>query len=368
MTEPEYASYRPGFVRRAIRALVRLTLLVCIPLVGIAIGAYYYVTGGRYVSTENAYVKADKIAVSADVSGRLVEVLVGENVRVETGDLLLRIDDEPFRIARARAEAQLRRVRSEIAATRVAYREKMTERLAAEDDLTFYQREFDRRQELRARGVVPEAQYDEARHNLDLAHQEISTIDEQLSQILVELMGDPELPAERHPKFHHAKAELDQAELNLRYTEIHAPADGVVTKIDLQAGEYVEAGDPLFGLVVTDGMWVEANLKETDLTHVRVGQDATVRVDAYPDRVWTARIKSIGAATGAEFALLPAQNATGNWVKIVQRVPVRFAIDGYLGDPPLRAGMSVRVEVDTQHERELPDFVTTALAWLGTTP
>ncbi|MDP6515690.1 MAG: HlyD family secretion protein [Alphaproteobacteria bacterium] len=365
MSENATRIRRPGMMRRAGGFVVRAVLYTLVPLAAAAIGGYFYATGGRFIETENAYVKADKIMISADVSARVVEVAVGENQLVAAGDLLLRLDDEPFGIALARAEARLSEVRAEIEAMRARYREKLTEQQTAWDNVDYYQREFDRRQKLRARGVVPEAKFDEAHHNLTMAHRQIVTIEEQLARLLIDIGGDADLPAERHPQYLHAKAERDRAALDLSDTVISAPTDGIVSKIDLQAGEYVSAARSLFGLVATNGIWIEANLKEIDLTHVRVDQDAVIRVDAYPDREWRGRIKSIGAATGAEFSVLPAQNATGNWVKIVQRVPVRFTVIDYDGEPPLRAGMSVEVEIDTEHERELPEFVTTALAWLA---
>ncbi len=334
------------------------------PLALGSIGAYYYVTGGRYVATENAYIKADKIAISTDVAGRVAEVLVRENERVEPGQLLFRLDDEPFRIALDRAEAQIISTRQEIEALRALYRQKRAELKVTQRELAFYRREFERRKELSARGVVSQSRLDAARRDLDTARQRVIALRQEIERVLAQLGGDPNLPTERHPRMLEAMTRRHRAALELSWTVVRAPAAGIVTNVDLQPGEYVRAGKPIFTLVATDSIWVEANLKETELTYVRVGQDAKIRVDTYPGRVWRARVESISPATGAEFSLLPPQNATGNWVKVVQRIPVRLKLYGDTTQPPLRAGMSVIVEIDTRHERNLPGFVKTALAWV----
>lgn len=356
---------RRGLIRRALRFVFRLTVITVGPLALALAGAYYYVKAGRYATTDNAYVKADKIFISAEVSGRAVEVAVGENLRVGEGTVLLRIDDEPYRIALQQAEAELRRIKGDMDALRAAYREKVAEQDTARESLAFYQREFDRREELLARGVTSEARFDEARHNVEMARKDLAVTQQQIARIVAELGGDAALPIQKHPRYMHAMAARDRASLDLERTVIMAPAAGVVTNIPLQPGEYITAEEPLFGLVVTDDMWIEANFKETDLTHIRVGQTAVIAVDTYPDHEWTAEVGSISSATGAEFAILPPQNASGNWVKVVQRIPVRLYVQDYTGDPPLRAGMSVEVKVDTGHQRELPEIVDTALAWLN---
>ena len=365
MTESNPSRTRPGLLRRLTGLIFRVCLLILGPLAVAGVGGYFYATGGRFITTDNAYVKSDKIFVSAEVSGPLIEVAVSENTPVVNGQTLIRIDDMPFRIAVSRAEARLAAVRRTIEATRAHYREELAVKQAAEEKVAYFQREFARREELQARGVSSEAALDQARHDLDLARQAVRQSIEKIAQIWAYLGDDSDRSVEMHPDYLEALAEQERAVFEISRTVIQAPTDGVVTSIGLQPGEYVTAGKPLFGIVATGEVWVDANLKETKLTYVKVGQTATIHVDAYPKISWRALVDSIGAATGSEFSVLPPQNATGNWVKIVQRVPVRLLLLDYTGEPPLRAGMSVLVSIDTEHRRKLPDFITTALVRFG---
>ncbi len=353
-----------GRPRRLMRSALRILVMLAVPAALAAAGAYYYVTGGRYVSTENAYVKSDKIVISSDVSERVVEVEVDENAEVEAGQLLFRLDEEPFRIALARARSHLDTTRQEIEARRAEYRQKLAERTIAVTDVEYYGREFERQKKLNAKGFASQSKFDAARRDLLTARQRIAAIHQEIARVRADLGGDPDAPIDRHPKVREAMAVRDRAALDLRRTVVRAPASGIVTNFDLQPGEFVAAATPVFSLVGTETLWIRANIRETNLTHVRVGQEATVRVDAYPGRVWRAAVASISPATGAEFAILPPQNATGNWVKVIQRVPVRLELLTIPEDPPLRTGMSVVVEIDTGFERVLPGLVTKALAWV----
>jgi membrane fusion protein (multidrug efflux system) len=346
------------------RALVRLSLLLIGPAALAVAGGYYYVTSGRYVSTENAYVKAEKIAVSADVSGRVIFVAADDNQVVEQGQLLFQIDDERFRIALARKDALVDKARQEIEETRALYRQKQAELAMAMGDIAYYREEFRRAKGLRDKGHVAQAKLDKARRDMVTAQQQVEAIKHDIAGVLATLGGDPEIPVDRHPKVLEAVAERDRAEVDLNRSWVLAPRDAVVTNLELQIGEYVTAGTPIFSLVAANALWIEANLKETELTHLSEGQAATVRVDAYPDHAWRATVASISHATGAESAILPPQNASGNWVKVVQRIPVRLELNGSGDGPPLRAGMSVTVEIDTEHERTLPAVVASALAWV----
>jgi membrane fusion protein (multidrug efflux system) len=341
-------------------------LLILGPAAVLASASVIYLSGGRYVGTDNAYVKAERVSVSADIAGRVVSVAVRENQRVEAGQELFRLDEEPLRIAYRRAEAQLESVRFDVEAMRASYRQKREELRLAEVNAGFADREFRRQSELVERRVAPEARFDEYRTRLDVARQQIVALRQDLARLLAALAGDADIAVNRHPKYLEAVAEVEQAALDLSRAVVSAPSAGIVSKIDhLRPGDYVKAGTPVFSVVSSDRVWIEANLKETDLTHVRSGQAVTVTVDAFPSVNWSGSVDSVGAATGAEFSILPAQNATGNWVKVVQRVPVRIALSDVAGKPQLRAGLSVVVDIDTGHRRSLPDPIRGALARIG---
>ncbi|MDE2228576.1 MAG: HlyD family secretion protein [Alphaproteobacteria bacterium] len=313
----------------------RLPLLLAGPILVLLVAAWLYVTAGASISTDDAYVQADKVTVSADVPGRVVAVAVRDNQLVHAGDVLFRLDDRPYRIAVERAQAAL-------ASARLKVREAL-------DNLAYRQREFDRQQRLFASHVTSQARLDEARNALDVARQ-------QAASLAPPGPGDDanaiDAEVEHHPLVLQAKAALDQAELDLSHTVIEAPLDGVVTRVaSLPVGQYLNTATPAFALVASRQIWVEANFKETDLTHVLPGDRATVDVDTYPDKTFTGHVESLGPGTGSEFSVLPAQNATGNWVKVVQRIPVRVVIDNADANHPLRAGMSAEVEIDTGYSR-----------------
>tara|TARA_Y100001934_G_scaffold110842_1_gene135688 strand:+ start:1190 stop:2359 length:1170 start_codon:yes stop_codon:yes gene_type:complete len=361
--KPEYSKAPPSRRRRS-RTLIRLILMVLGPLAVIITGGYYYVVGGRYVSTENAYVKADKIAISTNIPGRVIEVLISENEKVEAGQLLFRLNPEPYQIALNRATANLDGIKTEIRELQAVYRQKQAELKVQQSDLSYFQSGFDRQVKLKQRGVVSQSRLDEARRNVNSTKQRILAIRQEISRALARLGGDLSSQIEEHPLVQEALAERERAALRLSWTRVRAPDTGIITNISLEPGEFVREGTPIFSVVGTNDIWVEANLKETDLTHVEVGQDTVIQVDSYPDHVWRAKVESISMATGAEFSLLPPQNATGNWVKVVQRIPIKFKLLDSPYTPPLRAGMSALVEIDTLQERELPGFIKNALAWV----
>jgi membrane fusion protein (multidrug efflux system) len=339
------------------RRIVRVLLLVVVPLFIVLAGTYWYVRGGREVETENAYVKADVLAVSAEVSGRVAEVLVRDNQAVSSGTLLFRLDPTPFQIAVSKARAQMDVVRTDVQSLRAEYRATLVEAAEQQERIEFLTRQLQRQEMLKERGMSRADVYDEAHQNLQAARSRLQSIHESTNRVLAGLVGDPQLPAERHPRFAEAKAAYDAAQVDLARSQVTAPSDGVVSNMKLQIGEHVEKGAQIFSLVQSGAMWVEANFKETQLTHMRVGQRARVVADAYPDIEFDARVAAIAPATGAEFAILPPQNATGNWVKVVQRVPVRIQVDQPAGHSLLRAGMTVTVSVDTGRERGLPRVV-----------
>ncbi len=350
--------------RKGWRQLAMLVLFVVAPLVFAVAGVNYYVTRGRYVSTENAFIKSEKIAVSSDVSGRVIGVAVNDNDRVAAGRLLFRIDEEPFKIVLARGDAQLAVVRQDIGEIRALHRQKKAELRLEEKNVRYYRREFERQQELRKKGFVSQSKLDDVERSMLTARERQAAIRHEIVGILRKLGGIPDGPMDKHPRLREARAVRDQAALDLRRTVVKAPASGVVTNFHLQAGEYVEAGMPVFTIVRDSDIWIEANFKETDLTNIQVGQIASLRFDTYPDLIREAVVASISPATGAEFALLPPQNATGNWVKVVQRLPVRLEMKTAVDGPSLRAGTSVIVEIDTGKERSLPAFLTGPLSWI----
>jgi membrane fusion protein (multidrug efflux system) len=353
---------------RGFRARLRRLGGICLLLIGpVAIamaGAWLWMSSGRYVDIDNAYVKADLIVVSAEVSGQVVEVAVADNSPVAAGDVLFRIDPKRFEVARLRAEAELGMARRKVEALKAHYRTKVAELEAAIRDAEFMRTELDRSRRLRQGGAIAEARLLEDQRLAAQAENKIAVAREWITEVLAELGGDAELPPDEHPDVRRALSELRQAEIDLASTTVLAPSDGVAANVKLQAGEYVEEGDAVLSLVSAGGFWVEANVKETDLTHLAAGQPAELVVDAYPDVTWTGRVASLAPATGAEYALLPPQNASGNWIKVVQRVPVRLEIVPREGAPELRAGMSVAVSIDTGYERPLPELVASARAWI----
>jgi membrane fusion protein (multidrug efflux system) len=324
------------------RRWVRWALFALLPLALIA-GAYGYVTGGQTMSTDDAYVEADKVGISTDVSGIVQEVDVTENQHVETGQALYRLDDLPFRLALQRAEAQVGIVRNDLNALKANYQDMQSQIRQAQYDIDYYDREFRRQQDLVSRQVVSQSSFDTARRNLQNAQQRLASLNQQLAAIAANLNGDPNIPVEQHPRYLDAVAQRDEAARQLAHTVVKAPFACIVTNVpSIAPGKYLPASMTAFNLVTADHVWVDANPKETELTYVRPGQPVTVTVDTYPDAQWGGTVETISPAAAQEFSLLPAQNTSGNWVKVVQRIPIRVRVDtSNTNLPPLRAGMSV---------------------------
>jgi membrane fusion protein (multidrug efflux system) len=336
------------------RQRLRLPLMIGGPVLLVIVVSVLYVTGGRYESTEDAYVQAASVAISSNVAGRVTELDVRDNQLVHRGEVLFVLDDAPYRIAVEEAAAQLSSARLQVESLKASYRQREAELASARETLAFQQREADRQKRLFASGISSQLQVDRAQHALDGARNELASAQQQVSAVVASLGGDPDITPDRHPMVQQSQALLDRAKLNLSYTVIKAPSDGVVTRVEqLQVGTYITASAPVFALVSSGDVWIEANFKEDQLTHMRAGQKARVRVDSYPGKTFDAIVASVSPGTGSQFSMLPPENATGNWVKVVQRLPVRVELRQLDPRFPLQTGLSANVSVDTRHQRHL---------------
>jgi membrane fusion protein (multidrug efflux system) len=335
------------------RSRRRYFIMAAVPILLVIIGGYFWLTGGRYASTDNAYVQQDKVTLTSGVAGRIVEVKVGENDHVNAGDLLFRIDPEPYRIALAQADAALASARLQVEQLRAAYRQALSSVKVASDKNDFQTKNLQRQQDLLKKGVTTQAAFDQAQSDAQAAEQALAQATQAVESSKAALGGDPDIPTDKHPLVLAAQARRDQAALDLKDTDSVAPADGVVVQTgSLKVGQYVSSPAAMptavLGIVEDKTTSIVANFKETDLTHMKVGAKATVSIDAYPGRTFNAEVESIGAGTGSQFSLLPAQNATGNWVKVVQRVPVKLRLTDPSIDVALRTGLSASVSVDVR--------------------
>jgi membrane fusion protein, multidrug efflux system len=342
-----------------LRERLRVPLMLGVPLIAAAAGLWYYLTAGRFESTDDAYVRAAQVSISSNVSGRVSEIDVDDNQRVHRGAVLFRLDQRPFRIAAAESYARLASARLQVESLKATYRQRLADLRAAQSALEYQRREYDRQMRLLQHGITSQSQADRALLARNEAQQNVAAVQQQITATLASLGGNPDIPVEQHPSVEQAQAELDRALLNLSYTTISAPIDGIVTRVEqLQVGDYINAATPAFALVSTHDVWVEANFKEVQLAHMHPGDSARVWIDAYPDRTFQATVTSVSPGTGAEFSLLPPENATGNWVKVVQRLPVRLELKGDV--PTLRTGLSATVKVDTQYREGAPGSVKQA--------
>ena len=348
------------------RQRTRWALFALLPLVLIVAG-YWYVTGGQVMSTDDAYVNAEKVGISTDVSGIVQDVDVTNNQYVTAGQILYRLDARQFQIAVDSAKANLAQVALTLDAMKQDYKRMLSDVAAQQAQVDLDQTNYNRAEMLLHNGAGTQATYDQAKYALQTDTSKLQSLREQTQVQLARLGGNADTPTPELPQYLQAKAQLDEAQRQLNDTVVKAPFSGIVTDVPATApGRYLAASTTAFYLVDTDHVWVDAQPKETELTHVRAGQAATVTVDTYPNAVWQATVQSISPAAAQEFSLLPAQNTSGNWVKVVQRVPMRIRLD--TSDktlPPLRAGMSVVVNVDTGHARGFPDFLT---SWFGGGP
>jgi len=351
-TDVSEAPTKSGLRARLERQRLRMILLVAIPTFAALVGSILYLSGGRYISTDNAYVGAQKVLITPDVSGKVVHVGVREGQQVRPGDELLTLDPEPFQLALDQAKAKL-------AAARAEY-DKLTMNLKAfnklvelgQNNVDLKQRDVERKSTLVSSMSGSAADLDTSKSALVTAQLQLQLAVQQRDTTLSQLLGNPDLPLEQFPEYAQAKAALDNAQRDLDHTVLRAPISGTATQVDnIQLGRFVTAGTPILSVIDDQGPWVDANPKETDITHLRVGQKATLEVDSFPDHTFKGTVIAVSPGTGAQFSILPPQNATGNWVKVVQRVPVRIAFDKDEDTHLLRSGMSVVVEIDTGHSR-----------------
>jgi membrane fusion protein, multidrug efflux system len=340
------------------RRSLRLILLVVLPLIALAAGGFFYLSGGRYIETDNAYVGAQKVLITPDVSGQIVHIAVREGQHVSPGDELFTLDKKPFQLALESAEAKLRAARTDYDKVKATLGSLSTLIELANKSVQLKQRDYERKAQLARSATTSEADVDNAAAAVVTAQLQAQFAEQQRVQTLSQLSGDPNLPLEKFPEYAQAKSAVDNADRDLAHTTVRAPISGVATQVEsIQLGRFVAAGSPVFSVVDDAQPWVDANPKETDITYLRVGQTATLDVDSFPNHTFMGRVLSVSPGTGAQFSILPPQNASGNWVKVVQRVPVRIAFDKGEATSRLRAGMSVNVSIDTHHSR-WP-------AWLG---
>ncbi|THF47132.1 HlyD family secretion protein [Allorhizobium terrae] len=338
-------------------ARTRLLLFALVP-VALVIGGYAYFTGGQVMTTDNAYIGANIVGVTTDVSGLVKSIDVHEGEAVKAGQVLFTLDPRSFQIAVDGDKAKLGAARDQILNLQASYQQSLVELGQAQADLPYYQTNLDRQQRLQNTSASTQANLDDAQHALLAAREKVDVAKAAVSVALAQLGGKADAPVESYPVYQEAKAALDDAQRQLDHATVRAPFNGIVTQVSsLQVGSYMTASQAAFELVSNDHMWIDTNPKETELTYVRPGQDVTITVDTYPGTVWHGKVESISPASSSSFSLLPAQNTSGNWVKVVQRIPMRVSIVDTANKPPLRVGMSTEVSIDTGHARGLPDFM-----------
>jgi membrane fusion protein (multidrug efflux system) len=320
-------------------------------------GGFYWLTGGRWVDTDDAYVQADSMTMSTDVSGIVATIPVHEGEAVTKGQVLFTLDPQKFQIALDSARANLAQVRLSIESAKADYQAALRDTDAKQQQVNSDQATYNRYASLVKEHAVTQQETDDARYKLAADQQAVRAAESQARALLAKLDGNPEIAVADMPSFKQAQAQVAEAEREMNHSVVRAPYDGIVTQVNkLQVGMYLGAGTAAFGFVSTDHVWVEAEPKETQLTYAKAGDPVDVSFDLYPDRTWQGTVEDVAPATDQNFSLLPAENSSGNWVKVVQRIPVRVRLDMKPGDPPLRAGMSADIDIDTGHVRHLSDL------------
>ena len=353
-TAPPAPAPTPMVVKTKRSSSRRFILIVVIPLLALAAGFAWWLTGGRYVTTDNAYVGADKSLITPQVTGAIVAVHVIEGQKVKVGDPLFDIDPQPYEIAVALAKGRLDAAKVAFDNLKASYVSNRDQIKMGQDAVNVRKSDYDRKNELATRGSGTNVDRDTSLAALIQAQQILEFVNNQQASTITKLGGSLDSPIEKFPEYMQAKAGLDDAERNLRNTKVLAPIDGVATQVNqIELGRVAPAGQPVFAVVSDKGLWVDGNPKESDMTYVREGQPATVTVDAFPGKEWKGRLCSIAPGTGAQFSILPPQNASGNWVKVVQRVPLRFCFDPNEDMSNLRSGMSAYLSIDTGRVRTI---------------
>jgi membrane fusion protein (multidrug efflux system) len=340
---------------RSRQSWIRFGLFALLPL-ALIVGCYWYVTGGRIMSTDNAYVNAETVGISDDIAGIVLEVDVTENQHVTAGQILYRLKPLAFQIALDSAKANLAQTALTIESMKEDYKRMLSDAAAQQAQVELDQTNYARAEMLLHTATVPQSNYDQAKATLDVDKSKLESLRQQAAVQLAKLGGNSAIPVTQQPQYSQVQAQVDEAQRQFDHTVVKAPFGGIVTNVpSIAPGKYLAASTTAFFLVDTDHVWVDANPKETELTYVRPGQPVTVTVDTYPVSQWHGTVESISPAAAQQFALLPAQNTSGNWVKVVQRIPMRVRIDtSNKNQPPLRAGMSAEVDVDTGHARGFP--------------
>src|SRR6476646_1426389 len=345
---PSVSDGAKSLAKKFPRKRLRMILLVAVPLIALAIGAFFYLGSGRYITTDNAYIGAQKVLITPDVSGKIARIIVREGQHVKTGDELFEIDREPFRIAVDQAQAKLAAVRTDFTNLKSDYQIYRNLADVAQQNAELKKSDVERKKALAASHAGSQVDYETAISAQLTAQLQAQLAVQRKDQSFNQLLGDPNLPIEKFPAYMQAAAALEQAQRDLDHTLLRAPIAGMPTQVDnIQLGRFVTAGTPVFAVIDDSAPWVDANPKETDITYLQIGQRATVFVDTFPDTVFSGTVESVSPGTGAQFAILPPQNASGNWVKVVQRVPLRVRLDKDPALSKLRAGMSAYVEIDT---------------------
>jgi membrane fusion protein, multidrug efflux system len=347
------AKTRPGISK----ARLRQVLMVGGVLAVLGVSAYVYLTGGRYIGSDDSYIHSNKLMVSTDVSGLIKTVNVHEGQQVKSGDILFTLDPLPFQIALDNARAALAQTVLDVTSDKATYRSATAQIAAQQAQVNMTKQTYDRYAALAAQNAIAATTVDQARGAMLTAQATLASLQQAAATDLAKLNGDPNLPPQKSPEYLKAKSTMDEDQRQLDHATVRAPFDGVVGEVDsLQPGTLVISAMSAFTTtsavgLIGNAIWIESDMKETDLTYVHPGDPVSITIDTYPGHHWTGHIDNVSAGSDSSFSALPAENASGNWVKVVQRIPVRIVVDQKAGDPPLRSGMSAVIAIDTGKTR-----------------